>query len=379
MPDHDHVNAVAARLLDLQARFDPLNATMLGIQGYDHALPDPSPAAEQAIRDSAQDVADQAAAVAPHCQDVLTAAVVVQQAHALIDRIDARMVEYTITDNNYVGPVATMLTLVPTVDLRTREACESYLSRLRSVPAYLDAVLDRHRAGAARGRTPVHRLVLKAIDHIDRVLAVPADDPLWQPLARIDDTSAAREGRALLDACVRPALARYRSTLMTELAPVARPDHRVGLCWTPGGDEAYAALSRVHTTTTRTPGELHELGIGVINELRDEYAELGGSLFGTSDQAEIFRRLTTDAALKWGSAEELLDSARAAVERAEEAMPKWFGLLPGRPLQVSPVPWLRRRERRLPTTTSRALTDPGLAPTSPIQTRRVIASGSFRR
>src|SRR5258706_77788 len=82
-------------------------------------------------------------------------------------------------------------------------------------------------------------------------------------------------------------------------------------------------------TTTRTPDQLHQLGLDVIAGLRAEYAELGSRVFGTSDQSEIFHRLATDPAMRWRNAEEVLATARAAMDRAEAEMPKWFGILPG--------------------------------------------------
>jgi uncharacterized protein (DUF885 family) len=337
----DTVRDLADELLGLQSRLDPLNATMLGVPGYDDKLADPSVDAEQILRASALGVEVRAQALAQSVlgpDDAITVAVIAQQARAMLDKIDARMVEYTVTDNNYVGAAATMLTLMPVATLADSEDSDAYLERLRSVPRYLEAVADRHRLGTAAGRRPVRRLVDSAVDHLDRYLADPAADPLLTPATEGPDRHFVAERALLVEKAVRPAMEKYRQVLAEELQPAARSDSKPGLCWLPDGDAAYAALSRVHTTTDRTPDELHQLGLDVIAGLRDEYAEIGSRVFGTANQAEIFHRLATDPAMRWSNSEELLAHARAAVARAEEEMPKWFGILPRQRCEVLPVP-----------------------------------------
>ena len=61
-------------------------------------------------------------------------------------------------------------------------------------------------------------------------------------------------------------------------------------------------------------------------------------MFGTRDRAEIFARMTSDPAMRWRDGDELLDSARAAVTRAEAAVPAWFGRLASSQCKVEPVP-----------------------------------------
>jgi uncharacterized protein (DUF885 family) len=106
----------------------------------------------------------------------------------------------------------------------------------------------------------------------------------------------------------------------------------------PGGDTDYARLIRVHTTTERSPDELHQTGLALIERLADEYATLGARVFGTSDRTQILTRLRTDPGLRWTSGEELLAAARTAVERAEQAAPRWFGKLPAQRCVVEAVP-----------------------------------------
>ncbi|EWC62116.1 protein of unknown function DUF885 [Actinokineospora spheciospongiae] len=328
--------ALADELLELQFNAEPLGATLLGLPGHDHELADPSEAAAAELRAAALAIAERADALVEAGDDPITAKVVAQQARAVVDRVDARVVEYTITDL-FVGPASALLTYLPMLPLPDTARVEGFLARLRAVPGHLAAVAERHRAGVAAGRVPVRRLVDAAVAHLDRCLAVEVEsDPLLaQP---IEDTGLAAERVRLVAEVVRPALAAYRRVLVDEIAEHGRPDERPGLCALPGGAELYAALSRVHTTTSLTPDELHRTGLDVIAGLRAEYAELGSRVFGTTDQAEVFRRLGEDPDLRWRDGEEMLAAARAAVARAEEAAPRWFGRLPGQRCQVRAVP-----------------------------------------
>lgn len=61
-------------------------------------------------------------------------------------------------------------------------------------------------------------------------------------------------------------------------------------------------------------------------------------MFGTDKLPEIFERLRNDPALRWSSGEEMLESARSAIGRAEAEAPNWFGRIPPQPWVVEPVP-----------------------------------------
>ncbi|WP_199441298.1 DUF885 domain-containing protein [Umezawaea beigongshangensis] len=327
---------LAAELLDLVAEHDPLGATLYGVPGHEHRLGDRTAAGEESVRHRALDVAARASAVETDDeQDRITLAVVVQQAEALADQLAVGAVEFTITDS-FFAAAGELLFVMPMSGVTTPEQRQAYLTRLSGVPGFLEAVATRHREGVAAGRTPVAHLVRAAVAHLDRYLAAPEADPLGRPSA--DDPAFTAERDRLLAEVVRPAFAVYRDVLADELEPVGRPADRAGLRWLTGGDDAYSALARVHTTTDRTPDELHRTGLDVMAGLEREYAEIGQRVFGTSDLREIFTRMRTDAALRWNDADELLEAARAAVVRAEEAAPRWFGTLPAERCLVKAVP-----------------------------------------
>lgn len=327
---------LADELLELAFTADPVWATIIGVPGHDDALSDRSEEGEQAIRAAAVDLAARVEAVDPatlSADDAVTRATLVHHADQLVTELDTHGVEYTISDL-FVGPAAELTSMLPMIVLSDPNRARSYLNRLRAVPAFLAAVAERHRAGVAAGRVPVARLVRAAVDHVDRYLAADEDVLARQEL---DGPLAEERARVLADV-VRPAFAHYRDVLSTEIAEHGRDDEKVGLCWLPGGDAMYTGLAHVHTTTNRTPDELHQTGLDITARLTEEYAEIGARVFGTSDQQEIFRRMTDDPAMRWRDAEELLDSARESVARAEAAVPGWFGLLATSQCKVEPVP-----------------------------------------
>ncbi|MFC0115986.1 DUF885 domain-containing protein [Kibdelosporangium aridum] len=335
-------DALADELIRLGFDREPISASILGVPGYDALVGDPSAAADEATKARALELAERADAVdkaGVDAKDAITLAVVAQQGRAMADRVDSKLAEYTITDM-FISPAASLLTLLPMTTLPTAQKATDYLTRLRALPGYLEGYAARHREGVAAGRVPVAHLVKAAITHLDRYIGASADDDALRrprPPAEVAESFVAERDR-IIDEVVRPAFAEYRAVLAEEIAPHSRPAEKPGLTWLPDGDELYARLSSVHTSTKRSAEELHQTGLDLIDSLFEEFAEVGSRVFGTTDVQEIFTRLREDPALRWSSEEELLSTARASIERAEAEAPKWFGHVPSHSCKVEPVP-----------------------------------------
>ncbi|MBT8208044.1 MAG: DUF885 domain-containing protein, partial [Acidimicrobiia bacterium] len=127
---------------------------------------------------------------------------------------------------------------------------------------------------------------------------------------------------------VRPAYAAYRSALVDEVLPKARPDERCGVRWIEDGEVVYQRAIRRYTTLDLAPLDIHQIGLDEIAGLAAEYLQLGGSALGLHDLPQIFEHLRTDPALRFTNAEEVREAAKEAMDRARAAMPEWFGRLP---------------------------------------------------
>ncbi|TVT26256.1 DUF885 domain-containing protein [Amycolatopsis rhizosphaerae] len=304
-----------------------MRASVLGLPGEHDRLPDLGMETEGRLRARYSDLARRAAGAEG---DAVTRQVVIQQAQAAVDLLDARLPEFLVSDS-FDAPVQRVLLDLSLTKLTDPDRAKGFLTRLAALPSFVDQVIERQRGELV----PPGFLVDMAIAYFDRFLADPAAGPLRLDA---DVPGFAAERDRLLTGAVRPALRRYRDFLATEVKPRSLPAERAGLCWQPGGEQRYQGLIRVHTTTGRSARELHETGLALIESLGEEYRELGSRVFGTTELPEIFHRLRTDPALRWSSGEELLASARTAIRRAEEAAPRWFRTVPERRCEVSAVP-----------------------------------------
>lgn len=327
----------------------PVAATLLGFREWDDRLPDHTEEGEAAYASRMRQIADHARRIDPGAltgQDQITRSVLLSIVDTEVDRISARAVEYTVAPS-FLSPATDLLAQlaqVAQVALTDAGNMDGYLARLAGLPRVLAQITRRHRDGIAAGRVPVRRLVAVTVEQLDRMLADPAADPLRRPPPEEPAGSSQRwedfraEQDRLLNEEVRPAVRRYRDALAGGIAEHARPDDRPGLCWLPDGEAYYTATVRFHTTTDRTPEDLHRTGLDLIAALEAEYAEVGSRAFGVSDPAEVRRRLRDDPTLRWRDGDELIAHARATIARAEEAAPAWFGRLPSRRCEVREIP-----------------------------------------
>jgi uncharacterized protein (DUF885 family) len=337
------VAVLAESVLDLILDAEPLEATLLGFRSFDARLADLSVEHEEAVasaRAGLREAAQKMAGDANSEQDRITLDVLV----ALLDYADdtqaAGALAYTVAAFP-VSPSSILLSYLRMVVVTDAQQADAYIERLSQVPRYLAQAEERLHLGRTAGLTPVAHLVDMAVDQIDRFLAASPSPLAIEPPAEWDGASAWRDHMAnVLDREVRPAFEAHRRALVADVLPTARPDVEAGLVHLPGGLERYRRLVRVHTTTDRTPEDLHATGMAVVARIHEEFQTLGAELFGTTDVRGIFDRLQSDPSLRWSSSQEILDAAETAVRRAEAVSVDWFGRLPEAVCTLEAIPEL---------------------------------------
>ena len=343
IPDSPQIADLAERLLQHVLATNPLDATLLGFREYDAQLADLTASGQAARATARSSIRGEAESIDPATlneQDAVTRSVIIAQTEYEADQDASGAVEFTVSAFP-VAPASALLAFLHMVVVSDAIQAADYLARLRDIPRYLSEAEDRLREGRDTGLVPVAHLVDMSVEQITTFLDT---DPCPLALAPREEWVGAEDWRAeqeaVIDGLVRPAFERHRDVLIEEVLPSSRDLDHVGLAHLPDGRRRYDRLVRLHTTTDRTPEELHQVGLESVARIHAEFAELGERILGLSDVQAIFTRLTTDPELRWASSQEILDAAEATVRRAEAASGDWFGRLPVAVCALAPIPEL---------------------------------------
>ena len=269
----------------------------------------------------------------------VTRDVLIYEAGTRADLLEARLTEHAA--DPIFGPQADLALVAGMLGVPDAGVAEAILTKGAAIGRYFGELAERQREGVASGRVSPEFAVRETVKQIDEALAVPpAQDPLIAAIklpTGVDvDGWRARFADVIANA-IRPGMATYRDVLRDEVAPLAKPDDRVGLSHLPDGEDAYARALRFFTTTDKSPQEIHEIGLEQVAALGDEYRQLGPDVTGTDDLAGIFEAMRSDPKLHFETGEQLVERSKVAMARAWDAMPDWFETLPHAPCEVEGV------------------------------------------
>lgn len=211
------------------------------------------------------------------------------------------------------------------------------LARWRHVPAYIDNEIQNLRDGLAEGYSVPQRNVDLVVEQLDSLLDMAAEDsPFFGPARTADLEDFSSDLEQALSGEIYPAMQRYRDFLVDEYHDQARTEIAVSAL--PNGEACYAAQLRSFTTLPYRPGEMFAAGNEAVELREKQITVVGERVYETSDLAEIRARMKDDKLNSFRSRDEVLRYTTAAVNRAREAAPLWFGQLPVADVIITPVP-----------------------------------------
>jgi uncharacterized protein (DUF885 family) len=312
----------------------PTFATSLGDRRYDDRLDDITPAGIAADTRRLEDVLARARRIdekALELPDRLTRTALVTEVESELAQMGCGFQEWTVDPLG--GPQVEFMSLPDYTIIDTPEDGAHYVKRVRAEGKYLDDHIANLKSGIAAGKVASRDAVQKTIDQLERVSRTRIDSlGAWKPGAaehpkwKAKDRDRFRsELKSAIETSLRPALVRYHDFLRDQVLPAARAPEKAGLSALPGGLECYRRMIRVHTSLDLDPAELHRIGLEEVARFRKDLAELGQRVFGTSDIAEIQRRLRGSPEMHFKTADEVESKARETLARAQAAVPQWFG------------------------------------------------------
>lgn len=218
------------------------------------------------------------------------------------------------------------------------------ITRLRAIPAVVDQTIALMREGVAEKMTPP-RIVLR--DLPGQVQAQIVDDPLKSPMLAAFTRRPAGVSEGDWPGLVDQASAAYRQNvavafrrletfLTDEYLPKCR--ETIGANALPKGAALYQYNAKWHTTTSKTPKEIHEIGLAEVARIRAEMDKVITQAGYANRFDDFVRFLRTDRRFYYTDADALVAGYRDVAKRADPELAKLFGRLPATQYGVIRVP-----------------------------------------
>ncbi|RIV83391.1 DUF885 domain-containing protein [Aurantiacibacter zhengii] len=263
------------------------------------------------------------------------------------DTIEASQFDQTryITFTNRGGPQGAIAGLPYSSPLFTVADYDSYLTRIESFPAYIQAFIARNEGGIERGLTQPCEPMEGYADSVSGLIAETPEDSVWWQAFDTRPSAIAESDWADLQVRARTAisdgafegLGTFLEYYEDKYAPNCRAGASPGIGETPGGQEYYAYRVRSFTTTDMTPQEVHDLGLSEVARIRAEMEAVAAEA-GFDSREEFIEHLRTDPQYYPTDEESYLATAAALAKEIDGWMPRLFGKLPRLPYTVQPIP-----------------------------------------
>jgi uncharacterized protein (DUF885 family) len=319
------VNDLADRFWDGVLEREPTWATVLGDERFNDRWPDLGPdgrAAEEAAYRSVLAEAGEIPVDGLDPEQVITRDLLVLVAENHLEALAQK--QYQLAIDHMSGPQVWPSEIAQYQPADTAERVEKLVNRYGRYPELIEQYVGTLAEGVADQRTAAAVPVRRAIEQIERLLAMPAAESPATTMVQCGDDDRPRIAAAV-DEHIYAGLRRLHDYLVDEYEPHAR--QQPGISATPGGDEAYRLAIRMQTTVDTTADEVHAFGLADLESIEAEKDEIAHRL-GHADRQALREALANDPANHTDDPEALVRLASEQTDRAYASAPQYFGRLP---------------------------------------------------
>jgi prolyl oligopeptidase len=246
------------------------------------------------------------------------------------------------------GGVQTLEETAEGLRLQSVQDYEDWLARMEAVDRVIGQTMELQERGRREGYMPPGILMERVPAQIGTQLVENAEEsPFFAAFSDMPDTIPPAEQERLRAEAVRiidekivPAYRKYRRYFADTYLPASRDS--IGVSELPDGKEYYEYCTRVYTTTSMTPDEIHELGLSEVQRIRAEMQTIIDGLVDDrqfeGDFAEFLQFLRSDPRFYYDTSEELFEAYLATAKRIDPELVRLFGKLPRMPYGLRPIP-----------------------------------------
>jgi uncharacterized protein (DUF885 family) len=248
--------------------------------------------------------------------------------------------EYEMPVNQMSGPHVRLADLPLAVPFDSVKQYEDYVSRLHQIPRVFTQTEEVLRAGKNDQLMPV-RFLLEKVPA--QCLGVIAGDPFLLPTKKYPSVIPENEQQRLTKEItatvvneVLPAYLAFAAFISEEYAPFGRTT--LSVTTLPGGEKRYLNDIRSRTTLSKlTPDQIHQIGLREIDRIQADMLAIARRE-GFTDLAAFRAAAKDNPKYRPVSAGQIVEDFRKYIAQMQPKLPELFGVVPGAPVTVEPMP-----------------------------------------
>jgi uncharacterized protein (DUF885 family) len=234
--------------------------------------------------------------------------------------------------------------MVSGTEFKSKQDYLDYLSKLKTIPVYMQQQTDWMKQGLATGMTQP-KAVLVGFDQsiLAFISKAPEQNVFYRPFQQkpefVDADSwvvMQSEAKQIVDQQLNPAYQQFYQFMLQQYLPGTR-DSIAASDW-PKGREYYQNRLEHYTTLKLTPEQVHQTGLEEVARIRAEMQNIITQVGFKGSFAEFIQFLRTDPQFYVKTPNDLLKEASFIAKKIDAELPKFFKTLPRTPYGVAPVP-----------------------------------------
>ncbi len=233
---------------------------------------------------------------------------------------------------------------------KTEKDYRNFLKRLDAYSVWIDSAMVYMKKGMAKKMVLPKALTVKLIPQFEEQITPKIEDNIFystikslpNDLSADVKSSLKNDYKAMINEKLMPQYKKMVDFLKNEYLPASRSTSGIGSI--PGGKELYSVYAKQWTTTTKTPEEIHELGLSEVARLKAEMEKVKAQVGFKGTIVEFFDYVRNKKELMpFKKPEEVIANFEAIHKKIKPNVDKLFSLQPKTPFEIRRVEAFREK------------------------------------
>ena len=224
---------------------------------------------------------------------------------------------------------------------KTKKDYKNFLKRMDLFAVWVDSAMVYMKKGIDKGMVLPKALTVKMIPQFESMVTTNVEDNLFysalkafpKEITANQQETLKKEYAATIKEKLEPQFKKITAFLKNEYLPASRTTSGIGSL--PNGKELYKVYAKQWTTTTKTPEEIHALGLKEVARIKAEMEKVKDQVGFKGTINEFFEHVRTKPELmSFKTPEEVIANFEKIHQTIKPNVDKLFSLQPKCPFQI---------------------------------------------